>query len=80
MDKAIVRRIAAVAVPRHRGIVLEAVEPAADECIANLDLVIEETEGKPWVHGLDPQRETSQFDGQYIQIDAIQTALDDMAA
>ena len=59
---------------------LEGVEPRADEAVAALDLVIEEREGQVPVHGLDPERQTAQLDGQRIEIDAVDAALDDVPA
>ena len=68
-----------LALPGHGGVVLEAVEPAADEGVAALDLVVEEGEGEVGVHRLDPEGEAGEFDGEGVEVDAVNAALDDEA-
>src|ERR1019366_2943760 len=79
VDKLLPVLVAAVAVPGHGRIILKAIEPAADQGIAALQLVIEEAEREARVHGFDPKREAAKFNGQRIHIDAIQAALHNMA-
>ena len=64
--------------PRHNGVVLETVEPASDERIANLHFVIEETKGQTRIHGFDPEGQATKLDGELIEIDAVEAALDDV--
>ena len=73
--------VAAFAVlPGHGGVVLELIEPGADQGVAALHLVVEEGEGQGAVHRLDPQREAAKFDGQGIEVNTVETALDHVAA
>src|ERR1035437_3439318 len=72
--------VAAIAVPSHGGVVLKPVEPATDERVAGLHLVIEEAEGQARIHGLNPEGKTGEFDGKLIQVDAIKAALYNVAA
>src|ERR1019366_269999 len=72
--------VAAVPVPGHGRVVLKPVEPATDERVAGLHLVIQEAEGQAWIHGLDPEGKTGEFDGKLIEIDAIKATLDNVAA
>ena len=62
------------------GIVLELVEPRPDERVTALDLVVEERERQRAVHGLDPERQPTELDSQRVDVDAVDRALDDMAA
>src|SRR5215471_1261134 len=73
--------IAAFAVlPRHHWILLERVEPRADEAVAALDLVVEEREREVPIHRLDPERETAQLYCERVEVHAIDAALHDVAA
>ena len=81
VDAAQVVAVAAVAVlPGHYRVVAEAVEPGAEQGVAALDLVIEEAEREGAVHGLDPQRQAAQLDGERIEIDGVEAALHHVAA
>jgi hypothetical protein len=79
VDTAAVTLVAAFAVPGQDRIVAEAVEPAADERVAGLELVIEEFEGEIAVEGLDPEREAAELHGEGVDVDAVEAALDDVA-
>ena len=73
--------VAAVAVlPGHRRVVLELIEPRAEQRVAALDLVVEEAERQRAVHGFDPQRQPAQLDGQRIEVDGVDAALHHVAA
>ena len=80
IDETLVASVATFAIPCHRWIVLKAVEPAAYQCVAHFDLVIQETEGQARIHGLNPEGKTGEFDGKLIEIDAIKATLDNVAA
>ena len=80
MNESVVACIAAVAIPGHGRIVLKTVEPASDERVAGLHLVIEEAKGQTRVHGLDPEGKTAELDGELIEIDAVEAALDNVPA
>ena len=81
VDAVGVALVAALAVlPGHDRVVLELVEPGADEAVAALDLVVEEGEGQRPVHRLDPEREAAELHGQRIEVHAVDAALDDVAA
>ena len=64
--------------PSHHRIMLELVEPGADEAVAALDLVVEERERQCAVHRLDPEGQAAQFHREGIKIHTIDAALDDM--
>ena len=73
--------VAAFAVlPRHHRVVAELIEPRPDERVAALDLVVQETERQLPVHGLDPERQPAQFDGQRIDVDAVDASFHHVAA
>ena len=55
---------------------MKTVEPASDERVAGLHLVIEEAKGQTRVHGLDPEGKTAELNGELVEIDAVEAALD----
>jgi hypothetical protein len=59
-------------------VVLDEVEPATDERVADLELVVEILEGQLAIERLDPQGETCKLDSHRIAVDAVETALDDI--
>ena len=80
VDAVRVGPVAGLAVlPGHRGVVPELVEPGAHERVAAADLVVEEGEGEVPVHRLYPQRELAEGDGERVEVDAEDAALDDVA-
>ena len=66
--------------PGHDGVVLELVEPRADKRVAALDLVVQEAEWQLPIHGLDPERQPAQLDGERIEVNGVDAALDHVAA
>jgi hypothetical protein len=56
----------------------ELVEPCSDESVAAFDFVIEEGEGEVAVHGFDPEGESAEFDGEWIEVNAVDAAFDDV--
>ncbi len=78
VDATRVAFVAPLALPGQCGIVAEAVEPAADEGVPGLELVVEELEGEVLVHRLDPEGQAGQLDGQGIDVDAVKATLHDV--
>src|SRR5262249_40188515 len=68
--------VSAFTLPGEDWIVLELIEPAAHQRIANLDLVVKKAEGQDPVHRLDPEGEASQLDRERIDVHAVETPLD----
>jgi len=66
--------------PSHGRVVLKSVEPATDERVAGLHLVIQEPEGQARVHGLDPEGKPGKLDSQLVDIDTVEAALNDVPA
>ena len=64
--------------PSLERVILNSVQPAADQRIAHLDLVVEEGEGQVGIEGFDPQRHTGQFNGQRVDVHAVDAPLDHM--
>ena len=65
--------------PSHHWVVLKLIEPRTDQGVAALDLVIQESERQRAVHGLDPERQAAQLDGQGIEVDGVDATLHHVA-
>lgn len=70
--------VAALALPGRQRIVQHAVQPAADQRVADLDLVVEERERQFGVERFHPQRYTGKLDGQRVNVHAVDAALHNM--
>ena len=70
--------VAALPLPRLERVVLHPVQPAADQGVADLDLVVEERERQFGVERFDPERHTGQFHGQRVDVHPVDAPLDDM--
>ena len=71
--------VSVLSVQRLDRVVLDEVQPAANEAVADLELVVEELEWQLAVERLDPQRELGEFHGHRVAVDAVEAALDDVA-
>src|SRR5262249_16436891 len=67
------------ALPRLDRIVLDPIQPAADQGVADLDLMIEEREWEARVQSGDPERDACQLHGQRVDVDAIDAPFDDVS-
>ena len=72
--------VASLALPGHRRVVQELVEPGADQAVAALDLVIQERQRQRAVERFDPQRQPAELDGQRVEVDSVDAAFDNVAA
>jgi len=70
--------VAAFTLPSLERVIFNAIEPAPHQGIAHLDLVVEKRERQFGIEGLDPQRHTGQFDGQRVDVHAVDAPLDDV--
>ena len=64
--------------PGEGRVVLEPVEPAADQGVAHFHAMIQELEGQLPVHRLDPEGQPGQLRGQWIDVHAVEAPLHDV--
>ena len=70
--------VAALPLPRLERVVLDPIEPAAHERVADLDLVVEERERQTGIERGDPERDPGQFHGERVDVHAVDAPLDDV--
>ena len=70
--------VAAFPLPRLERVVLHPIQPAADQRVADLDLVVEERERQFGVERFDPERHTGQFHRQRVDVHAVDAPLDNV--
>ena len=61
------------------GSVAEVVEGSADEGVAVAEVVVEEGEGLGGGDGFEPESEFGEFDGNGVEVDAIEAVFDDFS-
>jgi hypothetical protein len=69
-----------LALPGLGGILFDPIQPAADQRIADLDLVIQERERQVAIQRFDPQRDAGEFDRQRVDVHAVDAAFDHVTA
>ena len=71
--------VAAPTPPSEQRIVGHAINPAAHQRVADLKPMVEELEGQLPVHGLDPERQPGQLHSEWVDVDAVDAVLHDVA-
>lgn len=79
LGDAVVLLVAPLALPGEERVVAVPVERPAGEGVPGLQLVVEALERERAVERLDPEGELGRLDGERVEVDAVEAALDDVA-